>query len=1143
MTDISRHTKEGERRQVTILFGDISGFTSMSEKMDPEEVTSIVNDCFGIMGSIIQKNEGTIDKYMGDCIMAIFGIPHAIEEAPQKAINAAIEMRNMIDNFNSSRNLKFPLDIHIGINTGTVVATLIGSDQKKEFTVMGDTVNIASRLKDASKKGEIFVGQNTYNLTKSDFKFQKLGMIPLKGKEEHVIAYEVLSNKQNINRSISGSNRMIQSDMVGRDIEFGQLVLHLSNVVKGKGAIINVIGEAGIGKSRLIAELQKKEETKRVTFLVGRALSFGRNLSFHPIIDILKSWTGISEEDPPSQACNKLETSINDLFPERFNETFPFIAKMMGMQLTGNHAEQVRGIEGDALERLILKCLKELLEKASARKPIVIVLEDLHWADLTSINFLISLYRLSNDNRILFINVFRPGFEETSELARKMIAERYPDISCDFSLESLAGDETEELIHSLIRIQNIPRDIKSQIVKRAGGNPFFIEEILRSFIDDGIIIFRNNNYELTDKIYSVHIPETINEVLMARIDKLEERAKSLLKVASVIGRNFYYKILAQVAEASEQIDEKLEYLEGIQLIRKRQKKLELEYLFKHALAQEATYESILLAKRKELHIKTALAIEAIFSARLHEFYGMLALHYSKGEDLDKAETYLIKAGEEALKASASSEAINYFQEALNIYKRKHGNRADPEKIVALERNIGFALHNKGQLTEAIRYFDKVTQYYGGRINQHTMVARINTLLGLFHLLIGVYFPAVKWKKNPTDHDRSMIKLYFNKLNDIAVIYPQRVVSEAFVFYRSLTHYDLSKIEGGVGMFAGGSVVSSFGGVSFNFSKKLLQSIEPQLNRADVRSVIYFEFAKILYCYLSGNWKASKDYDPVLVESALKVGDVLFTTYYLDIHILYNVELGNYNKALKLVEKLGENADKFEHDFTKGLFYKNRTKLLMKFGKYQEALLSSEEEIKFLHKINDTVQLFKGYSVRAKIQAMSDDLTGAEVSLAKAYAINITRPVPLFKIDLLLSQFVFDIHSLEKELKLNNHLSTSKSRQYILKNGLKCVALSKKVARDRTEVYKLVGTYYWLVNNQIKALSWWVKSIKEGERLNAKLELSRVYLEIGRRLSENGSRHKTLDSISSEQYMVKARHMFEELGLDRDLEALRMPVEL
>ena len=302
--------KESELKQATVLFADISGFTSMSEKMNPEEVTNIMNDCFKMMGNIIEHYEGRIDKFIGDCVMATFGVPNAIENAPNKATNAAIEMRNKLYQFNKDKHLQIPLDIHIGINSGRVLAGEVGSDQKKEYTVMGDAVNLASRLEDTSRTGQILVGPSTYQATKDDFDYNELKAIKLKGKEKPVPVFELATKKEKMHRRLT-PDRMIQSEMVGRQSEIDQLVLQVQRMINNDGSIVSIIGEAGLGKSRLIAEVKDRKLLAGAVVLEGRALSIGRNLNFYPIIEILKSLAGIAEDDTETVAATKLENTVN----------------------------------------------------------------------------------------------------------------------------------------------------------------------------------------------------------------------------------------------------------------------------------------------------------------------------------------------------------------------------------------------------------------------------------------------------------------------------------------------------------------------------------------------------------------------------------------------------------------------------------------------------------------------------------------------------------------------------------------------------------------------------------------------------------------------------------------------------------------
>ena len=479
--------QESERRQATIMFADLSGFTAMSEKMDPEDVTSLMNECFSMMAEVIERHGGHIDKYMGDCVMALFGVPTAIEEAPHKAINTAIDLRNNLYQFNKEKHLEKPLDIHIGINSGVVIAGQLGGGQKREFTVIGDTVNLASRLEDASDMGQIFVGETTYNLTRDDFEFKALSPIALKGKEQRVPVFELLSVKEQVHHRRLGESRMIQSEMVGRDAELDKLHLHLLRVINGEGSMVNIIGEAGIGKSRLLAEFEQKEDVSKVHFLQGRGLSIGQNLSFHPLIDLLKGWADIGEDEHDSVAREKLERSIHQTTPDEVDEIFPFIATLMGMKLTGKHAERVKGIKGEALEKLILKNFRALLTKMAIHKPLVMVIEDLHWIDTSSLELLFAFFRLVANNRILFINVFRPGYEETGGRLLQIVNDEYSDHAVNIHLQPLSEMQSDELVHNLLKIKGLPTSVRQQIIDRSEGNPFFIEEVIRSFIDEGVL--------------------------------------------------------------------------------------------------------------------------------------------------------------------------------------------------------------------------------------------------------------------------------------------------------------------------------------------------------------------------------------------------------------------------------------------------------------------------------------------------------------------------------------------------------------------------------------------------------------------------------------------------------------------------------
>ena len=1120
------------------MFADISGFTAMSEKMDPEQVTCVMNDCFCMMEECIEHHGGTIDKFIGDCVMVLFGIPKALEDAPQKAVNTAIELRNSLYKFNKEKNLSIPLNIHIGINTGPVVSGMVGGSKRQDFTVMGDTVNLASRIEGASQVGQILVGPATYKATKSGFKYKTLQPIALKGKAEPVPVYELLSVRETLYRVQPGADRMISSAMVGRDTELNKLELAIIKAINGEGSIVNVIGEAGIGKSRLIAELKNRDVMKRVTLLEGRAISMGANLGYHLIIDLLKNWSQITEEDTEVAAFTKLESAIRTTYPEALGEILPFVATLMGIKLVGRYAERVKGIEGEALEKLILKNVRDLITKGTQRAPLVVILEDLHWADTSSIELMESLFRLAAKERIVFINVFRPGYAETGDRIIKTIQENYPDKYTEIALQPLDEKETETLITNLLNIKGFPHKLKEQIVQRAGGNPYFIEEVVRSFIDEGAVVMKEGGFEVTDKLSTMSIPRTINEVLMARIDRLDQKTRDLVKTASVIGRNFFYRILAEVARTIDDMDSRLEYLEEIQLIRERNRMEELEYLFKHALAQEVAYDSILVQRRKEMHKSVADSIEKVFNERLHDFYGMLAFHYSQAEDLDKTEEYLIKAGEESLNASASSEALYYYQQALDLYLGKYGDKADPEKVAMLEKNIALALFNKGKHAESVPYFDKVLAFYGETVPKNPVSIALKFSAGFFAFLISIYLPFLRWRKDPTKEDKEIIRLFGRKQQALSVVDPQQMFIQGFSLVKRLSKFDLTKIENGTGTMAAMSVLFSWPGVSFTLSGKVLKFVKDKIDMSDEKSVLIYKLSDSVFSFLSGDWLDKNECDHNLINWHLRMGEFFYPIQYIWWNNVLFIPQGNFSTSQWAVQKLSEINETYDNDLAKVMKFVFNTYLLTRCRKFQETMNEAETGIQFTSNTGFLAHLLYLYTFKIRAQFMLGDVSGSQETLELAERIKSqTTNVPLGIGEFLLTKFILELFQLEEAIKSNDKPAFVIHSTNSYKTGTKALKISEKAVHMKTEVLKQMGVYFWVIGKQRKAMKWWRRAINEGQRLNDRLELSRTYFEVGKRLLEPKSKYKELDGIKAEDYIEKARTMFVEMDLQWDLDEL------
>jgi class 3 adenylate cyclase/tetratricopeptide (TPR) repeat protein len=1125
-----------ERKRITALFSDLTGYTAMTGKLDPEEVKEITSRIFDGTRAIIKKYEGFIERFAGDGFLALFGVPKAHEDDPIRAIRAALEIHRFVESLNPLYQNKVgrTLTMHSGINTGLAV-TADADPEKGTHGVTGEAVNLGARLSDLADAGDILVGEETYRASRERFAFEALKPVKVKGKSDPIAIYRLVSD--NASLSYVGSGRQVFSQMVGRDRELAKLELQVVKAIKGEGSVVNVIGEAGIGKSRLMAELKKREVMQRITLLEGRAISIGRNLSFYPVIDLLKQWARITEDDSEIQAFDKLDHAIRNVHPTETDEILPFVATLMGLKLRGRYAERVKGIEGEALEKLIIKNFRDLIVKSSELSPMVIVTEDLHWSDDSSLALLQSLYRLTEKNRLLFVNVFRPGYLEAEGTKTTAMAHETIEI------QPLAKTDSEALIHNMIEIKGLSFSLKEQILNRAGGNPFFIEEVVRSLIDDGTVIRGTQGFEVTDKINQVVIPPTINDVLMARIDRLEEQTRNLVKVASVIGRSFFDRILKDVADSIDGVDDRLSYLKDVQLIRERKRLQELEYLFNHALAQEAAYESTLIQQRKALHLKVAQSIEKIFTERLHEFYGMLAHHYGLAGDGEKTEEYLIKAGEEALKSSASSEALNYLQEALKLYIAKYGANADPDKLATLEKNIALAYHNKARYKEAMRYFDTALKRYGMPIPKYRPTGIAKALWGFLVLLKVCYFKLPGPKKSPTTRDYEAFEICMRAGEASFLVDPKRCFIGTLDFFRRTAKFSprTPRIPGYWSAFCTSLITSGI--VPFRIYSRLLEISKRYIAEQDTRSNLNILVAESQSDRIRGKWGTINELDQDILKASLGIGEFWFVSVYWRWYGFVKLEQGEFASAKEVQNKLYEIGETYDQSFSILVALVLKTSFLIMIRSAQEAISVADEGICYARGMDNIIYEIMLLGGKAEAQQLAGDTDGAQDSLLQTSELHKKQPFisPYYYVPYLASRFSVDIEQIKQAKRLSNSENLARLRNRAYKTGKTALRNSRKFAPYRTKIFRLLGEYFWQVGKQGKAFKWWKKAIREGERLGARPDLSRTYFEVGKRLMEPHSKHKKLNGIDAKGYLEKAAVLFEELGFDRyfeELEAIR-----
>ena len=1123
--------REAERKRITALFSDLSGYTAMTTKLDPEEVKEITSRIFDGTRAIVKKYDGFIERFAGDGVLALFGVPMAHEDDSIRAIRAALEIHHFVDSLNPLYEAKVgrALTMHSGVNTGLTVTADV-DPEKGTHGVTGEAVNLGARLSDLADAGDILVGAETYRASREQFTFEALKPVKVKGKSEAIPVYKLHSNK--VSPSYGSGGRQVFSEMVGRDRELAKLEFHVTNTINGQGSVVNVIGEAGIGKSRLMDELKKRDLMQRVTLLKGRAVSIGKNLSFHPIIDLLKQWARITGDDNEHYAIVKLERAIHATHPAESDEILPFVATLMGLKLQGKHAERVQGIEGEALEKLILKNFRELIIKGSELRPMVIVMEDLHWADKSSLELLHSLYRLSEKHRLLFVNVFRPGY--LGEDGDKTTSQAHETIE----IQPLADQDGEILINNMLAIKWLPFSFREQILSRAGGNPFFIEEVVRSLIDDGAVVRGGQGFEVTDRIKGVVIPPTITDVLMARIDRLERQTRELIKIASVIGRSFFDRIIKEVADSIDSVDDRLAYLKDVQFIIDRRRMEELEYLFKHALAQEAAYEATLLEQRKALHLKVAQSIEKIFHKRLHEFYGMLAFHYCSAESLERAEACLIKAGEEALKSSASNEALHYYGEALSIYRGLQGGRADPAKVAMLEKNIGLALFNRGLYTEAVEHFEKALNYYWGKLPKNAFSTAFRFLSSFMKFMLALYFPSRRFKKLPTPRDAEVVDLFYKKFEALVVIDPKRFFVQSFFFYDTILHFDLTRFKMGIGIFAGASALFSFTGLSFRIAGRVLDYAKPRLSSDDSKQCIIYDLLETQHYFLKGQWDEIADYDEKLVNRNLKLGETFWASQHYYWHGLPIICQGKFDVASVIVANMSEIADIYENNLSNCLKYLVNVNMLVESRHTEEAIAEVNRGIDLFQRWDLSIPLLDLYSLKASIHLLMKNTEKARKSLDQADQIRSgVRLVPMQSSVFYRSQFGYYLQCLEDSLRDKNGKEVSEYRRNVYKSGKLLIKACKKAAVYRTESYRLMGVHKWLTHDRKGAFKWWNKAIREGESLGAHPQVARTYAEMAMRVCTDKDKSSESDVIRANEFLRKAKTLFSDLGLHNDLEDL------
>ena len=696
----------GERRIVTMLFCDVKGSTRAAAELDPEEWSEVINGAFELMIRPVYQYEGMVARLMGDGILAFFGAPIAHEDDPQRAVLAGLEILRGLAGVHDKVRSQWGIDLdaRVGINTGLVVVGAVGSDLRVEYTALGDAINLAARMEQTAAPGTVQVAEATHQRVAAHFEFKDLGEVQVKGKDQPVRAYQVLGRRMADNAD--PSTQAMLSPLVGRQQELATLIDRVETVLTGRGAIVALVGEAGLGKSRLlhetIAAWQARQEAPSNCYEIA-ALSYESMQAYGLVQRLMRRALDITAETAPAEAHARIADTVSQLAADNPDALQQAIETLFGISPTDGRPP----LEGEGLKRQLFTAVEMIWRRQMRQRPFLLVFDDLHWADSASLELLGHLFGLAEREAVLFIAALRP--ERTSPAWRMLqgVEADHPHLTTEITLRPLAEHESLALVAQRLGPAELPARLSAVIVARAEGNPLFLEEMARALQERGGQASAADFGE-PSRAASLDLPATLQALLTARLDRLDEAARHVLQLASVLGRTFSYRVLRQLVNgAGDTLDEQLISLQRMGLILESARRPEREYSFQQTLIQEAVYSTILLRQRRKFHELAAHAIEGIFGERLTELAPVLARHFDEAHVTVRAVEYYWRAGAAAMRLYATAEALVHFDRGVALI----GATPDlpTELAVRVYRERGHAQELCSRFEDALQNYQDLEQ--------------------------------------------------------------------------------------------------------------------------------------------------------------------------------------------------------------------------------------------------------------------------------------------------------------------------------------------------------------------------------------------------------------------------------------------------
>jgi class 3 adenylate cyclase/tetratricopeptide (TPR) repeat protein len=726
----SKTALEGERKQVTVLFADLKGSMELLADRDPEEARQLLDPVLEHMMAAVHRYEGTVNQVMGDGIMALFGAPIAHEDHAVRACYAALRMQEAVKQYAAEmqRTQGVPIQMRVGLNSGEVVVRSIGSDLHMDYTAVGQTTHLAARMEQMAMPGSILITANLLRLVEGYAEVAPLGPVVIKGLLAPVEVYEVIGAGPVRTRLQAAAARGL-TRFVGRQLELDTLRQALDRAGRGQGQVVAVIGEPGVGKSRLFWEFAQSHRTHGWLRLESGSVSYGKATPYLPVIDLLKAYGQIEARDDARRIREKLTGKLLTL-DETMKPTLPAILALLDVPV---EEAQWRVLDPPQRRRQTLEAVKHLLIRESQGQPVLLVFEDLHWIDSETQALLDSIVESLPTARLLLLVNYRPEYQHgwgSKTYYTQLRLDPLPEARADELLQILVGDDPSVA------------PLKPLLIARTACNPFFLEESVRTLRETGVLVGECGAYRLEKPLDALQVPATVQAVLAARIDRLPPEDKHLLQTAAVIGLEVPGPLLQVIAELSEDtLHRGLAHLQSAEFLYETRLFPEHEYTFKHALTHEVAYSSLLLERRRALHARIVDALEALAGDRPSEQVERLAHHALRGEVWDKALVYGRQAGEKAMARSAHREAVGYFEQAISALPHLPDTRNTREQAIDLRLSLRSALAPSGDMGRILALLREAESLAAALDDPHRLGQVSDFLSRHFHNL-GVYDQAI-----------------------------------------------------------------------------------------------------------------------------------------------------------------------------------------------------------------------------------------------------------------------------------------------------------------------------------------------------------------------------------------------------------------